>query len=456
MLAAAAICAVAAADDGSGPPPVLPLETWPVFDVTEFGAAGNGLQDDLPAIEAAIEAVAQSGFGIVYFPEGVYRIDGTVHMRSFTALQGEGPRSVIRASDDFPAIKFVGNAFQSIVLTAIRDLTIQGVGETPGDGHALIAMHAFVEHAWIERCVLRDSPHDGWFALRECRHLYVTDNVVVNCADDGLNPGGGGPGLGTRDVLVARNTVVGVANDGIHVSLKSHSITVKDNLIMDCNAGIGLAGTSLSTIRNNTITGCPRGIFTHPNFGATVKMNIHDNAIAGADEVGIRLDGFASVVQGNTVDGAAVGISVQGNGCAVRDNEVGPTQGRSLEITGGDGVEHVVVTGNQLAGSLEVDAIVVDAACSFVGWNTTGPSAGFAVRDLWGYTRVAQNDVQGPIDAVPGDIDCDAAVNTSDLLALLAAWGPYGDPIEDQRADIDASGAVDTADLLLLLANFES
>ena len=39
----------------------------PWFDVTGFGAAGNGSADDTPAIQAALTA-AQAQGGVVYFP----------------------------------------------------------------------------------------------------------------------------------------------------------------------------------------------------------------------------------------------------------------------------------------------------------------------------------------------------------------------------------------------------
>jgi hypothetical protein len=51
---------------------------------------------------------------------------------------------------------------------------------------------------------------------------------------------------------------------------------------------------------------------------------------------------------------------------------------------------------------------------------------------------------------IAGDIDGDGDVDTADLLALLAAWGPCGDCPED----IDGNGTVNTADLLILLANW--
>src|SRR5436309_14829509 len=43
------------------------------FDVRSFGAVGDGIADDQPAIVRAEQAVAQNKGGVLYFPHGVYR-----------------------------------------------------------------------------------------------------------------------------------------------------------------------------------------------------------------------------------------------------------------------------------------------------------------------------------------------------------------------------------------------
>ena len=53
----------------------------------------------------------------------------------------------------------------------------------------------------------------------------------------------------------------------------------------------------------------------------------------------------------------------------------------------------------------------------------------------------------------PGDLDGDGQVGTSDLLTLLANWGPCP-PKGDCLADLNGDGSVGTADLLILLANW--
>ena len=56
-------------------------------------------------------------------------------------------------------------------------------------------------------------------------------------------------------------------------------------------------------------------------------------------------------------------------------------------------------------------------------------------------------------EAPPGDLDGDGTVGASDLLILLANWGPCGD-CKDCPADLDGDCTVGASDLLILLANW--
>lgn len=64
-------------------------------------ALGNGVSDDRDAIQAAIDKASSDGGGVVYLPEGRYRIEipsgSGLTMRSKVVLKGEGPeKSVIQ------------------------------------------------------------------------------------------------------------------------------------------------------------------------------------------------------------------------------------------------------------------------------------------------------------------------------------------------------------------------
>jgi len=57
----------------------------PIFNVRDYGAAGNGEAKDTAAIQKAIDACHHAGGGIVYFPAGTY-LTGTIRLKSNVTL----------------------------------------------------------------------------------------------------------------------------------------------------------------------------------------------------------------------------------------------------------------------------------------------------------------------------------------------------------------------------------
>lgn len=63
-------------------------------DVVEAGADNTGGSDATAAVQAAIDTVSDAGGGVVYFPAGLYRLDGTLSITaSRVVLRGAGPDS---------------------------------------------------------------------------------------------------------------------------------------------------------------------------------------------------------------------------------------------------------------------------------------------------------------------------------------------------------------------------
>ncbi len=70
----------------------LPQPTTPAVSVLAHGADASGATDSTAAIQAAIDAVAQLGGGVVALPAGTFRVDGTLLVTaSGTVLRGAGP-----------------------------------------------------------------------------------------------------------------------------------------------------------------------------------------------------------------------------------------------------------------------------------------------------------------------------------------------------------------------------
>ena len=74
-----------------------------IFDIRDYGAAGDGVTVDTKAIQKTIDDCAAQGGGRVIVSGGTY-VTGTLHMRSFVELCVEA-NGILKAStegDDYP------------------------------------------------------------------------------------------------------------------------------------------------------------------------------------------------------------------------------------------------------------------------------------------------------------------------------------------------------------------
>ncbi len=108
--------------------------------------------------------------------------------------------------------------------------------------------------------------------------------------------------------------------------------------------------------------------------------------------------------------------------------------GNVVSASAVDNIEHLYITGLE-GGEYTLELRRVDALGGFPDWEAA----------------VAWLLPEPP--PIPGDLDGDGSVGVTDLLILLASWGPCPD-CKDCPADIDGSCTVGVPDLLILLANW--
>lgn len=261
--------------------PTLPHPDWTVTEVTAYGAIADDGLDDTAAVQAAIE-----DRGTIMLPPGQLDIYGELHMKSDVALIGVAG-SVMRMH---------GTTLHFLSVDDVALLDFEMVGDGPQwGGPTLISLHAQVYKMRMEGMTLRDAPHDAIHALRRCDRLCWINNTIDGAGDDGFNPGGGGDGEGTNEVLIEGNVIRNVGFDGIHVSIKSFDVTVNNNIIEDCGAGIGLVGCRDSIITNNTIINCDAGILDH-DYALTPGMTVMNNT---TDGVSVSARGRCAVIVDN-------------------------------------------------------------------------------------------------------------------------------------------------------------
>jgi hypothetical protein len=91
-----------------------------VIDVKSRGALGDGIADDAPAIQQAIDA-APAG-SVVFFPVGTYFVKSPLALRSGITLLGEGNRentSLILAADGLPAAVQTPGPVSDVLITRL-------------------------------------------------------------------------------------------------------------------------------------------------------------------------------------------------------------------------------------------------------------------------------------------------------------------------------------------------
>ncbi|MBT3383313.1 MAG: glycoside hydrolase family 28 protein [Prolixibacteraceae bacterium] len=245
------------------------------FDVTDFGATGNGKIKDTPVIQKAIDAASKAGGGTVYFPAGTY-LSGGLMLCDHVTLHLEGGSTLLRSTDlaDFPSHSTQFRSFTEryvhhslLFAEDLENITIEGRGTIDGQGTIYRKLNR----------QFRQRPHIIRFV--SCRNIRIRDITMVNspfwvqhyldCDDlvidgirvnsyEGLNNDG-------MDIDCCRN--VRVSNCYIHshddaIAIKSTSdqtsenITITNCVLSTASQGIKLGTESNGGFRNITVTNC--------------------------------------------------------------------------------------------------------------------------------------------------------------------------------------------------------
>ncbi len=238
----AALCRGAAADPGG-------------YDVRAFGAKGDGITLDGPAIEKAIGAASASGGGTVRFPAGTY-LSGSVRLRSNIALFLDQGATLVAASPgdgglyDPPEENAAAGKYQDfghahwhnslIWGENLENVSLLGPGRILGKG--LVSSddgpdgrgNKAISLKLCRNVTIRDVTiqHGGWFGILATGVDNLTiDNLKIDTNRDGM------------DIDCCRN---------VHVSNCSVNSPNDDGICLKSSYGLGFARAT----ENVTITNC--------------------------------------------------------------------------------------------------------------------------------------------------------------------------------------------------------
>mgnify|MGYP000129694046 CR=1 FL=1 len=136
-------CVAVALLFGTGQLAGLAADASARFNIRDFGATGDGVTLDSPAIQAAVEACAKAGGGQVLFPPGRY-LSGTVHLRSRMTLYFEAGARLVGTTNlaeyhqptppDFTPEARWGKWHRGLIVGEnVEDVTLAGPGVIDGN-----------------------------------------------------------------------------------------------------------------------------------------------------------------------------------------------------------------------------------------------------------------------------------------------------------------------------------
>ena len=179
-----------------------------VFDVQTYGAKGDGVTDDAPAIESALAAAGAGAPAEVYFPTGTYLVNEPLYVRTSVSWLGAGTGSSTieagpnlyltnSAANDNPIIS--NRQGGSTGDFEISDLTISWNGNPNASAYA----HQFMElinqnDITISDCVLSWKGVVGGTYIAQDNYVDVSGCTVTG---DGIDP------LGCSHVTLDNNNI---------------------------------------------------------------------------------------------------------------------------------------------------------------------------------------------------------------------------------------------------------
>lgn len=275
-------------------------------DVTHHGVRPGSPDDQTRALQRAIEEAARAQVPLA-LPAGVYR---TGALRLLSGTQLVGVRGATKLVFSGGASMFSGAGANSV---GLANITLDG-------GSIALPARRGLVHCMggrdirITDCEIAGSGGNGiWL---ENVSGDVSGNIITNTATTAV------VSFDAQGLMVSRNTIVGTSDNGIEILrnvIGDDGTLVLDNRIEDIKAGPGGSGQYGNAInafragnvivRGNRIKNCD---YSAVRGNSASNIQISGNSVSSVREVALysEFSFEGAVIAGNTVDGAALGVSV--------------------------------------------------------------------------------------------------------------------------------------------------
>ncbi|MEA2345891.1 MAG: hypothetical protein QOF63_4060 [Thermoanaerobaculia bacterium] len=403
-------------------------------DATQYGVRPGSPDDQTRALQRAIDEAARAQVPLA-LPPGVYRT-GMLRLSSGTQLVGvRGATELLFTGG---ASMLSGEGASSVGLT---NITFDGGGIKLPTRRGLV--HCLSgRDIRITDCEIVNSGGNGiWL---ENVSGDVSGNIVTNIAVTGITS------FDAQGLMVSRNTILGTNDNGIEIlrtAIGDDGTLVLDNRIEDIKAGPGGSGQYGNAInafragnvivRGNRIKNCD---YSAVRGNSASNIQISGNSVSNVREVALysEFSFEGAVIANNTVDGAALGVSVcnfneGGRLCVVQGNII---RNLSPKRPIGTAPDDDAGIGIYVEADTSVTGNVVENAPSFgiiAGW-------GKYLRDVAITGNVIRNAFVGiGVSVAPG---AGTALVNNNMISLTPRGAVVGlDHARPVTPDLSADGA---------------
>ena len=275
-------------------------------DVTQYGVRPGTPDEQTRALQRAIDDAARAGVPLA-LPPGVYRT-GTLRLANGTQLVGvRGATKLVFAGG---GSMLLGEGAGHVTLSG---LTLDG-GKLPLPARQGLIYCLGGRDIRITDCELTGSGSNAIWIEQVSGD--ISNNIITDTAGTAV------VSFDALGLIVSRNTITRTNDNGIEIlrtAIGDDGTLVADNRIEDIKAGPGGSGQYGNAInafragnvivRGNRIRNCD---YSAVRGNSASNIQIVNNSVTDVREVALysEFSFEGAVIAGNTVDGAAFGVSV--------------------------------------------------------------------------------------------------------------------------------------------------
>ena len=268
-----------------------------VYNVRDFGAAGDGVQIDSPAINAAIEAAAAKGGGVIWFPAGTYssysirlkdnitlRLDAGAVIKAAKPTEEQGYD--VAEPNPWDMYQDFGHShWQNSLIWGIglKNLKFEGAGLIDGTDA-------------LSRGLGRQGPiaeANKAIALKDCKNVTIKGISLLNCGHFALLLTGV-DNLRIDHVLADTNRDAFDIDCCANVRITNCIVNSlnDDGIVLKCSYGLGRAkATENVLVKDCVVSGYDPGTVYAGTYGTTITAAPDRDGPTGRVKLGTESNG---------------------------------------------------------------------------------------------------------------------------------------------------------------------